>query len=78
MGAGIIIRNDRGRVIAAQSVKIIGKFSPLTSKLCTIQAGLVFSSEIGVCVKIVENDSINAVAMVYSSGGLSSNDLVMR
>ncbi|PON69874.1 hypothetical protein TorRG33x02_258310 [Trema orientale] len=76
MGAGIIIQNDRGRVIAAQSVKIIDKFIPLTAKLCIIRVGLVFASKIGVCIKIVENDSINAIAMVNSPGGLSSNDLV--
>ena len=69
MGAGIIICNNRGGVIATQFIKIIGKFNP-------VRAGLVFVSEKNICIKSIENDSINAVAMVNSPGGLSSNDLI--
>lgn len=77
MGVGIIIRNDRGVVLATQSIKIIGKFNPLTVELCAIRAGLVFPSKMGICVKFVENDSINAVAIVNSPSDLSSIDLIV-
>ncbi|PON32968.1 hypothetical protein TorRG33x02_355700, partial [Trema orientale] len=70
MGAGIVIRNDRGDVIGAKSSKIMGRFNPLMAELCTIQEGLLFAIEIDVCLNSVENDSVNAVTMLNSPSGL--------
>ncbi|PON40254.1 hypothetical protein PanWU01x14_298890 [Parasponia andersonii] len=50
-----------------------GHFSSLTAERLAIDDGLIFTIDCWFQVQLVESDSKNTVAMIYSTGGLSSS-----
>ena len=58
MGLGVIIRDDRGRVEAAMSKKVLAPLGALQSEAKAFEAGLLLARDIGIQDVILEGDSL--------------------
>ncbi|KAL5820959.1 hypothetical protein ACOSQ3_022841 [Xanthoceras sorbifolium] len=64
IGAGAVIRNEKGWVVAVSSRPIQGFFSVVSGELIALRDGLLLAKRLGLLVQWVEVDSSSVIFLV--------------
>lgn len=76
-GAGGVVRDLNGTVIACFAKKLVGSFSPYVAECLALREGLEFATACGLQISVVETDALAVVQAVYSSETFDDAELII-
>ncbi|GMN36179.1 hypothetical protein TIFTF001_005799 [Ficus carica] len=76
-GAGGVVRDLNGTVIACFAKKLVGSFSPYVAECLAFREGLEFATACGLQISVVETDALAVVQTVYSSKTFDDAELII-